>query len=441
MAAMGVKDSFLGKLLGSADKFSDEQVIQTINLLVESAVKRSASDIHIEPHERFILVRYRIDGVLRGVHKLPIAALPSVSEQLKLMAGLNASDPHLPQEGQYATLVGEDQFQVQVNTLPVVGGEKLVLHIARRLSKPPSLEAIGFWGPSLRLVHAALSNSQGMIVVAAPRRSGKTTTTHSLLQIVNVPSASVATIESSIEYRLQGASQTLVKPQRGVTFSEGLQAALNQDPNVVMVGSLPDKSTASLAVQAAVSGHLIVAGSHADSAASALSHLRTISDEPYLLATAVRAVISQRLVRQLCAQCRERYIPSQEQIAEIEKTFGITSPASRRKIHELEQQAASGGIDHNKHVNSTPSHITALWRVHEEGCEACSHSGYQGSIAIVEVLKITDKTQQDILKHASARQIHEGALKEDFIPMGLDGLVKALRGKTTISEILRTIDS
>lgn len=435
---MGVKDSFLGKLLGSADKFSDEQVAQTITMLVEHAVKHRASDIHIEPHERFGLVRYRIDGTLRGMHKLPVASLPMVAEQIKELAHLHSSEDQLPQEGQYAALVGEEQFEVQVNTLPVVGGEKIVLHLSRRLSKPLSLEALGFWGTGAQAIRETLARSHGLILVATPRRNGKTTTMHSMLQLLNTPSISIATVESNIEYRLPGASQTRVRPHHGITYYAGLQAALNQDPNVVMVSSLPDKQTTDSAIQAAMGGHLVIAGVHADNASAALSHLRSMSDEPFLLTTALRLVVSQRLVRRLCAHCRERFIPSPEQLAEIDRAFGISSSSSRRKVHELEQAAAQAGIDANAHVNTTPQRITSLWRASDTGCEACGHTGYEGVVAITEVLAMSPNLQKAVLGHESAPAMHNLALKEGFVPMALDGLVKALRGQTTIAEVLRT---
>ncbi|HSD55597.1 MAG TPA: ATPase, T2SS/T4P/T4SS family [Candidatus Saccharimonadales bacterium] len=435
---MGVKDSFLGKLLGSADRFSSEQVSQTISLLIEHGVKHHASDIHIEPHERFALVRYRIDGALKGVHKLPIASLPAVAQQLKALTHLHVDDDQVPQEGQYSCLVGEDQFEVQVNTLPVLGGEKIVLHLSRRLNKPLSLESLGFWGPNLTLVRETLTRPHGLILVATPRRNGKTTTLHSMLQLLNTPAVSIATIETEIEYRLPGASQTKVKPQRGITFYEGLQAALNQDPNVVMLSSIPDKKTANTSIEAASGGHLVLGGLHADDACNALSHVRAMTDEPYLLAACLKSVISQRLVRKLCTHCRERYIPSHAQVAEIEKAFGITSASNKRKVHELEQRASREGIDSNSFANTTPGRITSLWRANDEGCEKCGHTGYQGVIAIVEALEVTPALQKLILEHRPANDMLQAALKEGFMPAGLDGLVKALRGQTTIAEILRT---
>jgi type II secretory ATPase GspE/PulE/Tfp pilus assembly ATPase PilB-like protein len=436
---MGVKDSFLRRLLGNADKFSDEQVTQTINLLIEHAVKHRASDIHIEPHERFMMVRYRINGTLRGMHKLPVAAQAVVLARLKVLARLNETENELPLEGNYATLVGEDQFEVQVNTLPVVGGEKVVLHISQRLSQPPTLEALGYWGRGLRGLNHVLSRSHGLILVATPRRSGKTTTMHSMLQILNTPHVSIATVENSIEFHLKGASQTKVRPHHGLTFHDGLQAALNQDPNIVMISSLADKQTASLAVQAAAAGHLVIGGMHDESTTSALTQLRSLSEESLLMATTTRAAVSQRLLRRLCPECRERYIPSQEQIANLEESFGVATAAARRKVHELEQQAAAAGIGNNAHVNTTPSKITSLWRANDDGCEACNHTGYQGSVAMCEVLTLSDDLQKALLDHQHGNKLHAIALKDGFIPMGLDGLVKALRGETTVQEVLRAL--
>lgn len=436
---MGVKDSFVGRLLGNANTFSDEQVTQTINLLVEHAVKHKATDIHIEPHARFILVRYRIHGTLRGVHKLPLDAQAHVLERLKTMADISTHEEHLPQEGNYATLVGEDEFEVHVNTLPVVGGEKAVLHISRRLDHPPSLEALGFWGPGLQLLRTTLSRSHGLLVVATPRRSGKTTTLHSLLQTLNTPAVSIATVEHTIEYHIPGISQTHIQPQQGVTYQVALQAALQQDPNIVMVGSLADKQTTGLGVQAAATGHFVIAGVHADNALVGLTHLRSMNDEPFLFASAVRAAIGQRLVRRLCPNCRKRIRLDAPQCEELEETFDITSASSRRRVHELEQQALHEGIGDNQHSNTTAAHITHLWQAHDQGCDACNHSGYQGSVAIMEVLPVNELLQKGLLDGLPARKLHALALKENFIPLGLDGLIKVLRGETTVAEILRTV--
>lgn len=426
--------------MGNADKFSDEQVVQTINLLIEHAIKHRASDIHIEPHERFVRVRYRVDNALKSVHKLPLAALSAVVEQIKTLAHMHPEDTHLPQDGQYATLVGEEQFEIQVHTMPVVGGEKVVMRISRRLGKPLTLEELGFWGQGLSAIQHALSRTHGLITVATPRRNGKTTTLHSLLQLVNIPSISIATIEDTIEYRVPDTSQTLVRPQHGITFYGGLQAALNQDPNVVLISSLADKKTAELAIHAAIGGHLMIAGMHADNAPAALARLQSSADEQFLFAHAVRIVISQRLVRKLCLHCRESYTPTREELAGIEKTFGIGTPGARVRIHDLERTAAAEGLGGAIGEHTKISGITSLWRANEQGCEACNHSGYRGSIAVVEVLEIAQSgLQTTLLAPTTTSAIRKAALKEGFIPMELDGLIKALRGQTTLPELLRVL--
>lgn len=436
---MGVKNAFLGRLLASSDKFSDEQVAQTINLLIEHGVKHHASDIHIEPHERFGQVRYRIDNSLRGMHKLPLAALPSVSAQIKELANMRVNEEHIPQEGQYATLVGEEQFEIQVHIMPVIGGEKIVMHISRRLTEPPTLESLGFWGQNLQLIRSAISRSHGLIIVATPRRNGKTTTLHSMLQTLNIPAVSIATVENTIEYRLPGVSQTLVRPSRGVSTYDGLIAVLNQDPNVILLSDVADKPTANVAVQAAAGGHLVLMGMHADSAVDAVTRMQALTEEPFLFANALRTAISQRLVRKLCAKCREAYQPHREEIVEIEKTFGVRSAEARQRVHELERQAASTGLGGSA-LHTSPDGIMTIWRANDNGCEACHHTGYQGLIAITEVLEADSyPLQASLLNPLLPERLLRIALKEGFIPMGLDGLVKAIRGQTTITELLRTL--
>lgn len=439
MTSMGVKDALLGKLLGNADRFTEEQVAQTITMLLEHGVKRSATDIHIEPHDRTALVRYRIDGRLQGIHRLPLVALPAIVAECKNLAGIAAEADNIPHEGEYSTLVGEDSFRVQLTTVPVVGGEKVVMHLSRQLDKPLSLEQLGFWGHNLQLIKHTVSRPQGLILISGPRRSGKATTMHSILSLVNTPAVSVATVESSVTYRLRGASQTIAKPHAGITFHEGLRAVLNQDPNVVMVSTIPDRQTAELVVQAGTGGHLMLAGLYADSAPNAIVHLRQLHPEAFLLASSLRLVASQRLVRKLCDKCRVRVDVDGAYLEELESTFGINNAASRRRLHELEQHAAVAGIGTNRQLHTTPSKITHIWQAHEEGCEACDHTGFRSLVALTEVLHVTHPIQQAVLDHQRAPEIHKLALKEGFIPLGLDGLVKALRGETTVEEVLRTL--
>jgi len=437
---MGAKQTFLGRLLASSDKFSDEQVAQTINLLIEHGVKHGASDIHIEPHEQFVQVRYRIDNILRSTHKLPLPALPKVVEQLRELANLRTDQTHLPAEGAYSILVGEEQFEIQVSIMPVIGGEKIVLHLSRRLAQPPALEALGFWGDSLKKLQKALSYTHGLLLVGVPRRNGKSTTMHSMLQLLTVPTVSVATVEDKIDYTLSGVNQTKVRPAYGITFYAGLQAVLTQDPNVIMISSIPDKQTVASTIEAAVGGHFMLAGVTADNAVTAITHVQAAHEEAFLLGASLRASVSQRLVRKLCVHCREQYTPAREEISELEKAFGIATTTARQSVHQLEKHAEQDGLGGSGAMGTSTRGIVALWRASEEGCEQCNHTGYQGSIGVVEVLDATDEVvQHAIVARATASKLRSIALKAGFIPMELDGLVKALRGQTTIAEILRVL--
>lgn len=428
-------------MLGNAEKFTDKQVAETLAMLVAHGAERGASDIHIEPHERFVLVRYRIDGTLRGMHKLPRQALASVMAQLKILAELNVQEAHLPQEGEYTVRVGDKQLEVRVATMPVFGGEKAVLHLGSEHGEPVDLAALGFWGEGLRTLKNVLANPHGLITVAGPRHSGISATLFSLLRDLNSPLVSIATVESGATHRLPGVSQTHLVG--GMSTQEGLRAALKQDPNIIMVDNVSDGATAELAVHAATTGHLVLVGLHAESAAAALLRLRHVGVEPFLLVTGLRAAVSQRLVRQLCPDCRERYTIGPEEREQLEEALGMNTAATRKRLHELEKTAALAIFGDVRQLSSTPGGINHLWRTSENGCEACGHSGYKGQTAIVEVLKNTDGLHKALLgkEPVSPASLQTTLLKEGFVPMGLDGLVKALRGQTTVAEVLRAITS
>ncbi len=438
---MGAKDSLVGRLLGSADKFTDKQVAETLTMLVEQGVKRQASDIHIEPHERFVLVRYRIDGTLRGIHKLPRQALGALMAQLKTLAGLHVQETRLPQEGEYPLGMDGQKVTIHLSTMPVYGGEKAVLHLVQERGDPIDLSALGFWGDSLKNLKNVLASPHGLILVAGPRHSGLSSTLFSLLRDVNSPLLSVATVETGATHRLPGINQTYLIGN--MSTAQGLQAALKQDPNVIMLDDVPDGPTAELAVRASTTGHLVIAGLHAESSIATLLHLRHAGVQPFLLVTALRASIGQRLVRQLCPDCRERYAVTAEESAHLEQAFGMTTPSARKRVHELERAAAPAIFGDVKQLNSTPTQITHLWQPKEGGCDMCDHSGYKGRTAIVEVLTNNDPLHKALLGKdiLSAGSIQSLMLKEGFVPMGLDGLVKALRGQTTVSEVLRAIAS
>jgi type II secretory ATPase GspE/PulE/Tfp pilus assembly ATPase PilB-like protein len=438
---MDGKDSFIGRLLGSAEKFSTEQVAQTIQLLLEHGVQWQASDIHIEPHDQFVQVRYRVDGELKGAHKITRAALTALTHELKAMAHLDVSSSHVPQNGHFTATAEDHTFTVKLSVMPVLGGEKLVLHLTPKIREPYKLSQLGFWGSSLQALQASLARSHGMVIVSAPKHHGRPTTEASMLAALNNPALNIATIEESVEYRIPHASQTTTNHRAGLTMLTGLQAALHQDPNVLLVGNLPDKATTELAIQTAMSGHLVVAGMHSDSSTSALLHLRAMHIPPYLLASTIRTVIAQRLVRQLCEKCRERYELTTDQLALLERVFGIGSASAFRRINQLENQAIELGMGHTQQANSTASKITHLWRPHREGCEHCNHTGYDGRVAIVEVLPMNEGMQSALLDDkGTASSIQARALKDGFVPLALDGLIKALRGVVTIKDVLHVVD-
>ena len=426
----------MGRLLGNAEKFTDKQVAETLTMLVEHGVKRAASDIHIEPHERFVLVRYRIDGSLRGVHKLPRAALVSVLSQLKALAGLNKQETQTPQEGSYTQEVGGKTIEVRLSTVPVYSGEKAVLHLAQEHGNPIDLAELGFWGDGLNKLKSVLANPHGLILVSGPRHSGVSTTLFSLLKDLNSPLLSIATVETAAKHRLPGINQTYLTGH--LTTQRGLQAVLKQDPNVVMVDNLPDGPSSDLAVHASTTGHMVLAGLHAENSIAALLQLRHSGVQPFLLVTALRASIGQRLVRKLCPECRERYSIKNEERQLLEDIFGIQTAGARKRLNDLERAVAPTIFGDVKQLNSNPNQITHLWKPSESGCQACNHTGYKGRIAITEVLGNTDSLHKALLgkEVLTAGAVQTMVLKDGFIPMGLDGLVKALRGQTTVVEVL-----
>lgn len=433
---MGVKDSFLSRLLGNADKFTDAQITQTIDLLIASGVERGASDIHIEPHAEFVWVRYRIGGQLHGLHKLPLGALTSLLIRLKELAEVNPAIS-VPQEGTFQAKIKGQPVAVRLAAMPVVGGEKVVLHLSAGTHAPTDLRQLGFWGVGLSGIESALARAFGLVIVASPKHSGRPATLYSLLELVHTPGVSVMTVEDPIEHRLNGVTQT----SAGGSIANGLKAVLNQDPNIVMVSDLPDLPAAALAVQAGTNGHLIVAGMHAESAPHAIARLKHMGVEPFLLAASLKVAISQHTARKLCLKCRERYVPAPAQAAHLDKLFGMKSPAAKQRIHTLEQQAAHEGIGKGQPLSTTSGRITHLWRPGANGCDACHHSGYSGHTLLTEVIVSGSHLHDALMKSSAVSVLHAAAVKDGFVPLGLDGLIKSLRGETTITEVLKATAS
>lgn len=433
---------------GEEDLAEDSPIAQTVNLIIEYAINSSASDIHIEPREDYVLVRYRIDGMLREVNKLPRKMLGALVSRIKILSNLKIDEHRAPQDGRFKVEVGGGLYALRVSTLPIVDGEKVVMRILNESSKAAMFEDLGFWGYAMDTLKHAIVQPHGMVLVTGPTGSGKSTTLFSVLSMLNTPNVNISTVEDPVEYRIPGVNQTQVNPIAGMTFSNGLRALLRQDPNIIMVGEIRDGETAELAVQAALTGHLVFSTLHTNNAATCLPRLLEMGIEPFLIASTVRAVIGQRLVRRLCIECKEAYEPDDTELKQLAKTFGITNAESMKRINDLETSALEGGVGKPKHaaknkdadtgeLSTSPGSIKRLFKAHEDGCAACNHSGYKGRLGIYEVLHNSEEVQKLIVGNSTSEEIQKVAIEEGMLTMQVDGFIKALRGETTIEEILR----
>jgi type IV pilus assembly protein PilB len=427
------------------DLAEDSPIAQTVNILIEFGVKAGASDIHIEPREDFIIVRYRIDGLLREANKLPRKLLGALVSRIKILSNLKIDEHRAPQDGRFKVEISDQVYALRVSTLPILDGEKVVMRILNESSKPADFTQLGFWGTALTDLQQAIVQPHGMVLVTGPTGSGKSTTLFSVLSSLNTPNVNISTVEDPIEYHIIGANQTQVSPKAGMTFTTGLRALLRQDPNIIMVGEIRDGETADLAVQAALTGHLVFSTLHTNNAATCLPRLLEMGVEPFLIASTMRVVIGQRLVRRLCVNCREVFTPDAATLKQLEKSFRLSDNGGFKKIHDLETAALKGGIGagNTKQAgnaddpSTTDSGITRLWKAHDDGCDSCNHIGYKGRLGIYEVLNNTLAIQKMIVGNSTSEAIEQTATQDGMITMQLDGLVKALRGQTSIEEVLR----
>lgn len=428
------------------DLAEDSPIAQTVNLLIEYAVKSGASDIHIEPRENHVLVRYRVDGILREANKLPKKVMGSLVSRIKILSNLKIDERRAPQDGRFKVQINGGLYALRVSTLPIVDGEKVVMRILNEGTQAATLEELGYWGLALESINKAIVQPHGMVLVTGPTGSGKSTSLFSILSLLNKPSVNISTVEDPVEYRVVGTNQVQVNPKAGMTFVNGLRALLRQDPNIIMVGEIRDGETAGLAVQAALTGHLVFSTLHTNNAATCLPRLLDMNIEPFLIASTVRAVVGQRLVRRLCVDCRESITPDTPTLKQIAEIFGTDNTAILKHIHHLEELALQDGIGKSdvgkshastEALSTSDSKITRIWRAKDGGCETCGHTGYKGRMGIYEVLSNSVDVQKLIVGNATSEVIQGQAIKEGMVTMQLDGFIKALRGQTTIEEILR----
>lgn len=430
-------DNTENEKVNEQDFADNSPVAQTIKLLLEYAIRSHASDVHIEPREGFVQIRYRIDGVLKEVNRLPSNVLNALVSRIKILSNLKIDERRVPQDGRFKIKVGGKQFALRVSTLPVSDGEKVVIRILDESNEAVSLEALGYWGKSLESMNASLTEANGMILITGPTGSGKSTSLFSALTILNTPDVNISTVEDPVEYKIPGVNQTQTNVKAGMTFANGLRALLRQDPNIIMIGEIRDSETADLGVQAALTGHLVFSTLHTNDAATCLPRLLDMGIEPFLIASIVRVVVGQRLVRRLRHETRQSYIPSEEEKQMVVRMFNLKPGQDFSYIHELEKRAAAEGVGGDTPLSTDEHGIKTLWRNDTNDNDNGALSGYKGRVGIYEVLTNSVSIQKLIVSNATSNDIREKAIDEGMVTMQVDGLIKALRGETTIQEVIR----
>lgn len=400
----------------------DLPTVRIVDTLLRHAIIQKASDIHLEPMESEMLVRYRIDGALHDAMTLPRAAAPSIAARVKGLADLKVGEVRLPQDGRFKMETETEKVSFRVSTLPTYFGEKIVMRLLRETGEGFTLDTLGFHGAGLERVHAAMKQAGGIILVAGPTDAGKTTTLYTLLDILNTPDVDISTIEYPIEYQMKRVNQTQVNPAAGLTFANGLRALLRQDPNIIMVGEIRDAETASLAVNAALTGHLVLSAIHTDSAAGAIARLIDMGVEPFLLASTLRLVVGQRLVRRLCDD-KEQYALDRTERAEIADADRFDRVLAALSEEKLIKEGMS--LDAMPFYRPVPS----------PACE----DGYAGRIGIHEVLAVSLAIRELILHGGTPEAFEAQARKEGMLTMLEDGLYKSAQGMTSIEEVLRAV--
>ncbi|MBP9757038.1 MAG: type II/IV secretion system protein [Candidatus Pacebacteria bacterium] len=396
--------------------------VRIVDTLLRHANAQNASDIHIEPLEDTLLIRYRIDGLLHDAMELPKHAAAAVTARIKVLANMKLDEKRLPQDGRFGTESGGERVSFRVSVLPTYFGEKIVMRLLRDNISGFTLEGIGFHGTGLERMHEAIKKTTGLILTTGPTGAGKSTTLYTLLDIVNTPDVNISTIEDPIEYQMARVNQTQVRPEIGFTFANGLRSLVRQDPDIVMVGEIRDKETAALAVNAALTGHLVLSTLHTNSAAGAVARLLDMGIEPFLLVSTLRVIIGQRLVRRLTAD-HEPYELTKDQQADLENI--------------IDQGTVLKALKDEKIVSAETTWKNApFYKPHENGQ---SPSGYATRVGIYEVLPVTATIKELIMKNSSGDAIHEQARKEGMLTMSEDGIFKAVQGMTTIEEVLRVI--
>lgn len=389
-------------------------IAQIVSAILEQAIRIRASDVHIEPLTGETRVRYRVDGILQERLVLPHRLQDAVVSRIKILADMKIDEKRIPQDGRFNFKMGDQEVDLRVSTLPTVHGEKVVMRLLKKSGGIPTLPDLGLRGLALKHLQMAISRPHGIILVTGPTGSGKTTTLYSVLAILNSAKVNIMTLEDPVEYEISGVNQVQINPQAGLTFATGLRSFLRQDPNIILVGEIRDQETTELAIQAALTGHLVFSTLHTNNAAGAIPRLIDLGAEPFLVASALNAVVGQRIARRVCPVCREEYDPEPSILSDMKAVVGDLWPADK----PMKLYRGTGLV-----AGAT--------------CESCGGSGYVGRVGIFEVYPVSDAISKLTLTRAPMKDIEVQALKEGMISMKQDGYLKALEGATTIEEVLR----
>ncbi|MEP7103479.1 MAG: ATPase, T2SS/T4P/T4SS family [Candidatus Dojkabacteria bacterium] len=399
-------------------------IIRIVNMILEYGVKNKASDIHIEPREKMVVVRFRVRGLLTEGLTIPKTLLNSVIARIKILSDLKIDEKRVPQDGRFQIKTEDQIVDVRVSIMPSIYGEKIVMRLLAKNESALSLEELGMRGIAFARFKEALKKTQGVILVTGPTGSGKTQTLSSALKILNNVGVNIMTLEDPVEIRVEGVNQVQVNAEVGLTFASGLRSFLRQDPDIIMVGEIRDSETASLAIQSALVGRLVLSTVHTNSSGGAFIRLLDMGIEPFLLSSTVNLVIGQRLVRVLCTNCKQSFEATPEMLGEMHKEldklneFNIYTPEHELKLH------------FDKNTNKV-----ILYKA--VGCPKCNNTGYTSRTGIFEALKMSDTISQAIVKKSTIKEINDIAISEGMITMIQDGFLKAIEGVTTLEEVLR----
>ena len=400
-------DSIISEIEETADLLDDTSsapVIKLVNLMVSRAVKARASDIHIEPFQKSLIVRYRIDGVLYNIMDVPKGIQSSLASRIKIMAKLNIAEKRLPQDGRIDIKIGDKLIDIRVSIIPTAFGERIVLRLLDKTGIILKMTDLGIDGNRLKQLSTMIHSPHGIILVTGPTGSGKTTTLYAVLSTLNNSDVNIITIEDPIEYQIDGIGQIQVNPKIDLTFAKGLRSIVRQDPDIILVGEIRDGETAEIAIQSSLTGHLVFSTLHTNDAASSITRLIDMGMEPFLVSSSLIAIVAQRLIRLLCPECKEAYSPDDESLAKV----GI----DRQMLQ-----------DHTIYRNT--------------GCSACMKTGYRGRTAIFEMMLLNDDLKKLILKTSDANEIRQGAIGCGMTTLLQDGATKILEGTTSIEEVYR----